>query len=139
VNEYSGSAPIVLTICGDPVVGRALLVLLRNPRYEVRLLSVSSLSEPRGLEGVRLVLFAPTPQLSTERRKALLALLKGMPSTSEIPILELISSEETREGVAQYGWEHALPWPCKTEVLERRIETVLFNHAREAQLHCGPL
>jgi hypothetical protein len=46
VNVYSGSAPITLAICGDPVVGRALLVLLRSPRYEVRLLSVSSLSEP---------------------------------------------------------------------------------------------
>ena len=133
MNEYSGSVPIALAICGDPVVGRALLVLLTSPRYEVRLLSVSSLSKPRALEGVRLLLFAPTPQLSTERRKALLAALKGMPGNSEVPILELVSSEETREGGAQYGWGHALSWPCKTEVLEQRIEAILFNHLREAQ------
>src|SRR3712207_7176939 len=69
-------AKTVLAICGDPVVGRALTLLLQSSLYEVRFLPVSALSEPGALEGVRLVLLAPTWELDAGRRGDLRALVR---------------------------------------------------------------
>lgn len=114
--------PIVLGIWGNPIVSRALVLLLRGSSYEARFLPTSALSEPGSLEDIRLLVLAPTPELSTERRKALLALLRD----TEIPVLELVTlSEETRqEGARDESW-HTIPWPSRTEDLKRRIEAAL--------------
>ena len=120
-------AQTVLAICGDPVVGRALALLLRSRLYEVRFLPVSSLSEPGALEGVRLMLITPTWDLDPERRAALLASLRGASAAAHAPILELTStSGETRNGEARFRPEHTVPWPCTTEELERRIQAALL-------------
>lgn len=120
-------APTVLVICGDPVVGRALALLLRSSLYDARFLSASSLSEPGSLEGVRLLLLTPTWDLSAESREALLASLKGASAAAEAPILELTSSfGEARNGEARLGPEHTVPWPCSTEELERRVQAALL-------------
>ncbi len=120
-------AQTVLAICGDPVVGRALALLLRSCLYEVRFLPVSSLSEPVALEGVRLLLLAPTWDLDAERREVLLASLRDASAATGAPILELTSSTgEARNGIARLRPEHVVPWPCTTEELERRIHAALL-------------
>ena len=120
-------AKTVLAICGDPVVGRALALLLRSSLHEVRFLPVSSLSEPGALEGVRLLLLTPTWDLDAERRGALLASLRGATAAAGPPILELTSSSgEARNGDARLRPEHTVHWPCTTEELERRIQAALL-------------
>jgi hypothetical protein len=114
-------ASVALAICGEPVVGRALARLLRGPRYDTRFVSASSLDEVASLEGVRLLLLAPTPGLSAVRRGALIAALAEVTAVADIPMLELVASPERVES------RHAqMPWPCSAEQLERCIETALL-------------
>jgi hypothetical protein len=124
---YPASAtPMVVAVCGDPVVGRALVLLLQGPRYDVRFVPTPSLSDPGSLEGVQLVLLTLTWELNGEGRDALLASLKGAPGAVEAPILELTSSGGARNGEARVAPEHTVPWPCSTEELERRIQAALL-------------
>ncbi len=131
IEDTLDSAPArtaLVAVCGDPVVGRALVLLLQGPRYDARFVPASSLGEPGALEGVGLVLLAPTWELNGEGRSALLASLRGARGAAEAPILELTSSfsEATRIGEVRAGSEHTVPWPCSTEELERRIQAALF-------------
>ncbi len=126
---YPASArTMVVAVCGDAVVGRALVLLLGGPRYDVRFVPASSLGEPGVLEGVELVLLTPTWELNGEGRDALLASLRGTPGAAETPILELTSSfsEGTQNGDVRAGPEHTVSWPCSTEELERRIQAALL-------------
>jgi hypothetical protein len=124
---YPASAtPIVVAVCGDPVVGRALVLLLRGPRHDARFVPTSSLSEPGSLEGVQLVLLAPTWELNGKGRDALLASLRGEPGVAAVPILELISSGGARNGEVRVKPEHTVPWPCSPQELERRIQAALL-------------
>ena len=129
--SYQGTDPITLAIWGEPVVAQALALLLRTSGYGTRILSESSLSNPESVEGVKLLLLIPTLNLSSEERKAFLALLSDVRESTKIPVLELVAlPEETREGETQEGdtrdelW-YRLPWPCKIERLEQWIEATL--------------
>ena len=114
-------APVAVAICGEPVVGRALALLLRGPRYDTRFVSASSLGEVDSLDGVHLLLLAPTPGLSAVRREALLAALAEVTAVADIPMLELVAFPERVEP------RHAqMPWPCSAEQLERFIDAVLL-------------
>ncbi len=126
--RYAASATAtVVAVCGDPVVGRALVLLLQGPRYDARFVPTSALSEPGSLEGVRLVLLTPTWELNGEGRNALLASIRGASGAAEAPILELTSaSTGARNGEARVGQEHTVPWPCSTEELQRRIQAALL-------------
>jgi hypothetical protein len=125
---YPAPAPIILAIYGDPVVGRALLLLLRSSLYDARFVPTSSLSEPGALEGVQLVLLTPTWELNVERRETLFASLRSALGPAKAPILELTTSPgEAGNGAARVGPEHTVPWPCSTEELERRIEAALLT------------
>ena len=128
---YAGSATtIVVAVCGDPVVGRALVLLLQSPRYDARFVPTSSLSQPGSLEGVQLVLLTPMWELNGEGHDALLASLRGALGAAEAPILELTSSSRgARNGEVRVGPEHTVPWPCSTEELERRIHASLEQKA----------
>ena len=84
------SAPVTLGIFGDPVVGRALVLLLRGPRYEARFLPASSSGVPEALDDMQLVLLGPTPGLSAGRRETLVASLVDTAVVAGIPILELV-------------------------------------------------
>ncbi len=118
---------MVVAICGDPVVGRTLALLLRGSSYDARFLTTSSLGEPGSLEGVRLLLLTPMWELTGEDREALLASLRGASGAAEVPILELTSSFElARNGEARLRPEHTVPWPCTPEELERRIQAALL-------------
>lgn len=115
-----------VAIWGDPVVGRALVLLLRGSGYDARFLPVSSLRELGTLEGVGLLLLAPATELSSEQREALLSSLRDMEEAAKIPVLELDrSSQEAPEGRAREGPLHTVPWPCRIEELEQRIDAAL--------------
>jgi hypothetical protein len=126
----NGSGPVALTVWGDPVVGQALVLLLRGAGYEANFLPASLSGKPISLKGSQLLVLTPTPQLSTGKRDTLLAsFLENTPSAAEIPVLELtiLPSRETREGKApnESSW-HEVPWPCRINELEQWIETALY-------------
>jgi hypothetical protein len=124
-NLYPASAATIdVAVCGDPVVGRALVLLLRGSLYDVRFVPASSLSEPWSLKDVQLVLLTPTWGLNGESRDILLAALRGALGAAEAPILELTSGG-AQNGEAGVGAEHTVPWPCSTAELERRIHAAL--------------
>jgi hypothetical protein len=111
-----------LGICGDPIVGQALTLLLRGSGYKVRFLLTQSFWEPQALKDVRLLVLTPTPQLSIERRNALVTSLKETSEAGKLPVLELVTSlEARREEAGNESW-HMVPWPCRTGVLEWWIE-----------------
>lgn len=125
-------ARVILAVCGDPVVGRALVLLLQGSLYDVRFLPTSSLGESAGLEDVQLLLLTPTWELNAERREALLTSLKGASEDAEMPVLELSSSSgDPRNGGTRSRQEHRVPWPCSTEELERRIKAALRAASEE--------
>lgn len=118
---------MVVAICGDPVVGRTLALLLRGSLCDARFLTTSSLTDPGSLEGIRLLLLTPTWELDADHREDLLASLRDASDAAKAPILELSSSfGRARNGHARFRPDHIVSWPCSTEELERRIQAVLL-------------
>ena len=119
---------MVVAIFGDPVVGRALELLLRGSFYEVRYLATPTLSEPGSLEDIRLLLLTPTWELDADRREDLMASLRDASAAANAPILELTSSfERARNGHAPLKPDYVVSWPCSTEELERQIQAALLT------------
>jgi hypothetical protein len=118
-----GLGPIAISRWGDPIVDNALVLLLRSSGYDVRVLSASSLNEPRALEGIRLLLLTPpTLTLRPLQSKGLLTALRDTMRDARIPVLELTTSSlKRREEARDESW-HVVPWPCRIEELEKRIE-----------------
>jgi hypothetical protein len=123
---------MAMVVCGDPVVGRLLVLLLEDSGYEVRFLPRLSLNESGALERVRLLLLTPTPELSSERRAALLASLKDIQEAAAgLIVLELVTPseemrrEEVRDDSRGDSW-HLVPWPCRFPELKQRIEAALL-------------
>ena len=127
-NAANLEGSIALTILGDPVVGRALMLLLRGSGYEAKYLPASSLlSQHLPLNGSDLLLLTPTPELSSERREALVALLRERTRTAKMQVLELATplSQETPKGGMEGERWHYVSWPCRIEELEGSIESVM--------------
>jgi hypothetical protein len=118
---------IALTILGDPVVGRALMLLLRGSGYEAKFVPASSLlSQHLWLKGSDLLLLTPTPELSVEGREALVASLEEGTRSTMMPVLELATPfQETPKGGLEGERWHYVPWPCSIEELEGSIEATL--------------
>jgi hypothetical protein len=119
---------VALTILGDPVVGRALMLLLRGSGYEAKFVPASSLlSQHLWLKGSDLLVLTPTPELSSEDRKALVASLEEETRSAKLQVLELAtpSSQETPKGAMEGERWHYLSWPCMIEELEGSIEAAL--------------
>ncbi len=106
----------------DPVVGRALELLLRSAGYGATFVTADSLDEPSMLDGARLLLFFAVDP-SPERRKVSLSLIKSAPGMAGVPILEVVSSPDK----AQAGIGRPILWPCRIEELRRRIEAALLD------------
>ncbi len=119
---------MVVAICGDPVVGRALELLLRSSFYDARFLSTSSLSDPDSLEDVRLLLLTPMWDLDADRREILLSSGRDASDAAKAPVLKLTSSfERERNGHSRLKPDDIVSWPCSTEELERRIQAALLT------------
>ena len=113
---------VPVAICGDPVVGRALALLLRASSYEGRLLPLDDSGDPGSLRDAQVVVLAPTPGLSPGRREALITTLKERAAAVGIPVLELTAFSEGAWAKPTPG---TVPWPCSTEALRRRIVEAL--------------
>ena len=127
VTAYEGSGPISVAISGDRVASRALVLLLGSSIYKARFLPGSALNEPEALKGVQLLLLVPAPELYSERWKAsVLAPLKDTLKGGELQVVELVMSSSGRQPTEEQddSW-HTVPWPCRIEELERRIEAIL--------------
>ena len=126
-----------LSIWGDSVVGQALVLLLRNCGYEANLLPTSPLDQPLPLQGSggssSLLLITPTPQLSLKKRRAFLSALRSTPQTATIPVLELRmigeeAQEEEQSAIREDSSWHYVSWPCRIEVLAKRVEALIACH-----------
>lgn len=123
------SGPVALTVWGDPIIGKAMVLLLSGDSYETRFLRASPPDEPISLKGSHLLVLTPTPQLSTEQRDTLLkSFLSNTPRAAKMPVLELTPispSEAIREKRAPNESWHEVPWPCRINELEKCIEAAL--------------
>ena len=107
----------VAILSGDPLVGRALELLLKGAGYEVRLLEEPDVSRVEGLlHGVDVLLL--DRGLTNGRREDLLGALATTLETATIPVLSLSPGSE---GTAAEE-DRVVPWPCKIEDLVREIE-----------------
>lgn len=113
--------PATVLICnGDPIVGRALELLLRTADYTVKYVADDCLQRPGTLEGVRLVLLGAG--WGAQSRAAVVQAASNAPDRASISILELgepFDGSEIEPG-------RNVPWPCRTEDLTRRIEAIVF-------------
>jgi hypothetical protein len=122
------SGPSGIVISGDPFSSRIIALLLRDSGYRAKFMPISSLNEPGALEDVQILVLTPTRELTTEHRMALLAPLKEMTRDMGLVVVELVTLSEERYAEEEAQEElpsHKVPWPCRIEELEHRIEAVL--------------
>jgi hypothetical protein len=120
------SAPVSIAVCGESVVGRALVLLLQDTHYDVKFFPAASLGEPGVLEGIRLLLLTPLLGWATGDHESLLTALEDDAMAADIPILELVASSwRTEDAGARVESRQPVLWPCSTEELKRRIATTL--------------
>jgi DNA-binding response OmpR family regulator len=107
----------VAILSGDPLVGRALELLLRGADYEVWLLEEPDKSRVEDLlHGVDVVILDRS--LSDGRREDFMG---GLASTLETATIPVLSLSQGSEGEPTEG-DRVVPWPCKIEDLVREIE-----------------
>lgn len=116
----------VAILVGDPLVGRALEILLRGVGYEVRLLGEPEALKVEGLlEGVDVLLLGRG--LSDERHEDFLRAVASTLRTATIPVLSFTPGPKGT--LAEE--DRLVPWPCKIEDLAREIEAVLRPAVKE--------
>ena len=111
------SRTTVAILSGDPLIGRALELLLRGAGYEVRLLEEPDATRVEDLlHGVDVLLL--DRGLSNGRREGFMGALASTLETATIPVLSLAPGSEG----ASAGEDRVVPWPSKIEDLAREIE-----------------
>jgi len=121
-----GATTTVVGIVGDdPLISRILGLLLEGAGYEACTLDEAAVLEDPSvaLAGVDLVLFLPL--LGDVRKGELLDVVKGGPSTADVPVLSL--STDMKAELDERS-DSVLPWPWSTEALVLAIEQAV--HAR---------
>jgi len=121
-NRVPHQAATVAVLGGNPIVGRALELLLRGVGYDVRLVGSSGEGELGTLlEGANLLLLAPMLDAATSRK--IMDEIRNVAALAELPVLALVTapSEDPLEG----GRASQVPWPCRTAELAREIEAAL--------------
>jgi hypothetical protein len=115
-----GATTTVVGIIGDdPLISRTLGLLLEGAGYEARPLDEAAVLEDPSvaLAGVDLVLFLPL--LGDERKGELLGVVKGAPTTADMPVLSLSTDMKAE---LDERTDSVLPWPWSTEALVLAIE-----------------
>jgi hypothetical protein len=124
---------ITLAVCGDPIIGKTLVLLLRGCGFNAMFLPVSSLNAG-SLKDIELLLL--TPQRYAMRSEIRAAVLRRIARFAKIPIMELVygtTSLSLQEGSASARSVSEVPWPCSTKELGRQIEAKLLRTADRAQ------
>jgi hypothetical protein len=112
-------AAVVVVVGEDSIVGHALALLLRGSGYDARFEPFNAFDVNRACAEAGLVLLAPG--LDGRDGNAVLSSVVAACSESDLPVLELASATSHRT-----SRKHAyVPWPCRTEELERQIGNVL--------------
>ena len=105
----------------DTMVGWAILLLLREAGYEIRMAEAPWAGLPDDpMEGVDMLLIPP--DLVHRRCKEGLAALKGKRERIGVPVLSLTT---VKEGLLQEEEVRVVPWPINIKELAREIESVL--------------
>ena len=105
----------------DTAVGRAILLLLREEGYEIRMVEAARKGLPDDLmEGVDLLLIPP--DFVHRRCEESLAALRGKRERIGVPVLSLTT---VKEGLLHEEEVRVVPWPMNIEELAREIESVL--------------
>lgn len=107
---------------GDPVVGRALELLLRTAGYDARYVDHTFMQQPGALDGVRVVLLGPGWSVGSRE-----VVVKSARGAAGIPVLEVGPPTDGVAGIP----ERLVPWPCRTEDLKRRIDAQMAEFVAE--------
>ena len=120
----------VAILSDNPLVGRALELLLESAGYEVRLLEEpAALRVGDSLDGVDIVLLGRG--LGDGRREDFLSALASTLETATIPVLSFSPGPKgTRAEV-----DRLVPWPCRIEDLAREIEAALEAAEGDEPIH----
>jgi hypothetical protein len=109
---------------GDPVVGRALALLLRTCGYGVRYANRRSLEELRTFREIQLWLLAPGWDYAS--REIAIEMAGSMPAEGKGSVLEIgLPCDGSSIRAECY-----VPWPCRTESLKQRIDTALLGEPK---------
>jgi hypothetical protein len=116
---------VVGIIGNDPLISRTLGLLLEGAGYEARSLDEAAVFEDPSvaLRGVDLLLLLPL--LGDERKGELVGVVKGAPTTADVPVLSLSTDMKAELDERTHS---VLPWPWSTEALVLAIEQAV--HAR---------
>lgn len=123
-----GERPATVAILGgNPVIGKALESLLRSADYVARFFSEypEDDAEPLGDASVALIL----PAVSSSHQESLIALIRNTPSTTNLPVIELITTPNENGN----GRVTRVPWPCGIEDLRRFIDEKLSEDPLDSQ------
>lgn len=124
-NNEGTAGPATVLICnGDPIVGRALELLLRIADYAVKYVADDYLERPGSLEGVRVLLLGAGWDAGI--RAAAVRAAGNAPGQASISILELGDSSDGSKSEP----ESHVPWPCRTEDLTRLIDAIVLAEPR---------
>ena len=109
--------PATVLICyGDPIVGRALELLLRNAVYAAKYVTGDYLERSGASRGMRVLLL--DTGWDAQSRAGAVGAASSTANRRNISILELGESfDDTKSGP-----ESHVPWPYRTEDLTRRID-----------------
>ena len=113
--------PNIAILGTDTAVGWAILLLLREENYEIRMVEAARARTLDDLmEGVDLLLIPP--DLIHRRCEESLAALRGKREGVGVPVLSLTA---VKEGLLHEEEVRVVPWPMNIEELAREIESVL--------------
>ena len=119
--EAAPAAATIIVVGGDAVVGHALELLLRGSGYDARSEASSTFDAKGAPLDAELILLAPG--LDELDRSTVLTSVDADHRGDDLPVVELVPATKARprEG-------HAfLPWPCRTQDLEREVEVALHR------------
>jgi hypothetical protein len=108
-------APVAIAVFGD--------LILPGPRYDARFVHASSFGEPGALEGIRLMILAPTSHLNHRQRETVTALSVGESSAAGMPILQPLIFHAEQHRVTAVESERVMRW--RWVLQERCIEAAL--------------
>lgn len=118
--EAAPAATVIVVVGGDSIVGHALALLLRGSGYDTRFEEIGVFDARKALQKAGLVLLAPG--LDEWERGTVLSSATAPYHDGGPPVLELVSANASRPGVGHT----VVPWPCRTEDLERGVEAALL-------------
>lgn len=125
------TTPVTVTVFGgNPIVGKALEALLNTAGHNAEFVDENSLKQPVVLDGVRVLLLGPG--WNAKSREVVAKMVENAPAKASVVVFELGAPPD---GVPIQP-ERYVPWPCRAEDLERRINDSLLaepsaNEVRE--------